>query len=77
MITLKEMEMAQQFHQERIKESLRKAEMRRRFEALALPPPHRQAMARLGDTLVRIGTRLQTADPRHQPTAGLKSTGIT
>ncbi|HLV33700.1 MAG TPA: hypothetical protein VKY59_01245 [Spirillospora sp.] len=77
MITPKEIEMAQQFHQERIKESLRKAEMRRRFKVLEPPPPHRQALARLGDTLVRIGTRLQMADPRHQPAAKLKSTGIT
>jgi hypothetical protein len=46
-------------HDDRVRDSLNQYEMQRDVDAT---PAHRQALARLGDALVEIGTRLQAND---------------
>ena len=53
-------------HNDRVRDSLNQYEMRRQADELGLTPSHRQALARLGDALVEIGTRLQASDTRRE-----------
>lgn len=46
-------------HDDRVRGSLTQYEMQCGVD---VTPPHRQALARLGDALVEIGTRLQAND---------------
>lgn len=75
MLSPNDTHMALEIHKSRVEDALRSGEMRRRLEALDLPAPHRQALARLGDALVDIGTRLQENDPRRQPAPRLDTLG--
>ncbi len=49
-------------HEERVRDALDQFEIQRQVDVFGLTPPHRQALARLGDALVEIGTRLQAND---------------
>jgi hypothetical protein len=53
-------------HKDRVQVSLDNYEMQRKIDELELTPPHRQALARLGDALVEIGTRLQANDAQRE-----------
>ncbi len=62
-------------HHDRVQTSLDHYEMQRQTDELGLIPPHRQALARLGDALVEIGTRLQANDAQRQPAPRLDTMG--
>jgi hypothetical protein len=53
-------------HHDRVRDSLNQYEMQRTADDLNLTPAHRQALARLGDALVEIGTRLQANDAQRE-----------
>ena len=62
-------------HNDRIRDALDRYEMQRRVDDLGLNPPHRQALARLGDALVEIGTRLQASNTRRSSAPRLDTMG--
>jgi hypothetical protein len=62
-------------HHNRVQESLNQYELQRHIDKRGLPPLHRQAVARLGDALVGIGTRLQASDAQRQPACRLDTMG--
>jgi hypothetical protein len=62
-------------HHDRVRDSLNQYEMQRNANDLGLTPPHRQALARLGDALVEIGTRLQANDAQRTAVSRLDTMG--
>ena len=53
-------------HDDRVQTALDQHKMQGYAHDLNLTPPHRQALARLGDALVEIGTRLQANDAQRE-----------
>ena len=54
-------------HDDRVQEALRRAAMNHQSDQAGPAPMYRQMIARMGDALVGVGTRLQKADDRRAP----------
>ncbi|MBZ0301403.1 MAG: hypothetical protein K8J31_16770 [Anaerolineae bacterium] len=67
--------LASQLHQERVRDALRRIEQTRQVNIIWATPFHRRVIARLGDALVTLGSRLQTADAHRQTIPHLNRMG--